>query len=68
MIEGRKCIDSECPSAHWCPQGSVCMMYMQGTCKFKASGMHGSHTADVRVKPSSSRVARVSSHRQSRLF
>lgn len=42
MNKGQECTDSECPSAHRCPQGPNCGWHKQGTCKFTAPGMHGS--------------------------
>ncbi|KAF8607277.1 hypothetical protein BDV93DRAFT_603899 [Ceratobasidium sp. AG-I] len=57
MVEGQGCIDPECPSAHQCPQGPNCALRLQGTCKFQASGMHGSHASHARIDSSSSRAA-----------
>lgn len=40
--KGLECKDTECPSAHLCPQGPGCSWHKEGTCKFVARGMHGS--------------------------
>ncbi|KAG8753807.1 hypothetical protein FRC11_007125 [Ceratobasidium sp. 423] len=39
---GLECKDTECPSAHLCPQGPGCSWHKEGSCKFVARGMHGS--------------------------
>ncbi|KAG8736344.1 hypothetical protein FRC12_017670 [Ceratobasidium sp. 428] len=44
---GQECTDAECPSAHLCPQGPNCSWRKEGTCKFSASGMHGSPVSSI---------------------